>query len=33
MPVRFTKLMTDDESRALFAYLQTVEPRPTGARE
>ena len=33
MPVRFTKLMTDDETRALFAYLQTVEPRPTGARE
>ncbi|HEU4629243.1 MAG TPA: cytochrome c [Gemmatimonadaceae bacterium] len=33
MPVRFTKLMSDDETRAIFAYLKTVEPRPTGARE
>jgi cytochrome c553 len=32
MPVRFTKLMTDDEIRALWAYLQTVPAREMGAR-
>jgi mono/diheme cytochrome c family protein len=32
MPVRFTKLMTDDEIRALFLYLRSVPPRELGAR-
>ena len=32
MPVKYTTLMTDDEIRALWAYLQTVPPREFGAR-
>ena len=32
MPVRFTRLMTDDEIRAVWAYLQTVPAREFGAR-
>lgn len=32
MPVRFTKNMTDDEIRAVYAYLKTVEPKPYGTR-
>ena len=32
MPVKFTKLMTDDEIRAVWRYLQTVPPRDFGAR-
>ena len=32
MPVKFTKDMTDDELRALFAYLKTVPPKATGGR-
>ena len=32
MPVRFNKDLTDDELRALFAYLKTVPPRATGGR-
>ena len=32
MPVRGTKLMTDDELHALYAYLRTVPPREYGNR-
>ncbi|MHB1312829.1 MAG: c-type cytochrome [Gemmatimonadaceae bacterium] len=32
MPVRFNKDLTDDELRALFAYLKTVPPKATGGR-
>jgi mono/diheme cytochrome c family protein len=32
MPWNDTKLMTDDEIRALLAYLRTVPPRPDGQR-
>jgi cytochrome c553 len=32
MPVEFTKLMTDDEIRAVYRFLQTVPPREFGAR-
>lgn len=32
MPVRFTKLMTDDEIRALWMYLKTVPSKPYGGR-
>jgi mono/diheme cytochrome c family protein len=32
MPVRWTKLMTDDEVRAVFAYLKTVPPKEFGGR-
>jgi cytochrome c553 len=32
MPVKFTKDMTDDEIRALFAYLKTVPPKEFGNR-
>ncbi len=32
MPVKYTALMTDDEIRAIFAYLRTVPPRETGTR-
>jgi cytochrome c553 len=32
MPVRATKLMTDDEIRALFMYLKTVPSKPFGGR-
>ncbi len=32
MPYRFTKLMTDDEIRALWLFLRTVPPKPYGGR-
>jgi cytochrome c553 len=32
MPVAYTKHMTDDEIRAVFAFLKTVTPREFGAR-
>lgn len=32
MPVHFTKLMTDDETRAIYLYLRTVPSRPYGGR-
>lgn len=32
MPVQFTRLMTEDEIRAIWAYLLTVPARPTGSR-
>ncbi|MFA6165895.1 MAG: cytochrome c [Gemmatimonadaceae bacterium] len=32
MPYRFTKLMTDDEIRALWLFLKTVPPKPYGGR-
>ncbi|MHB1095426.1 MAG: c-type cytochrome [Gemmatimonadaceae bacterium] len=32
MPYRFTKLMTDDEIRALWLFLKTVPPKPFGGR-
>ncbi|MDQ8154526.1 MAG: cytochrome c [Gemmatimonadota bacterium] len=32
MPFRFTKLMTDDEIRALYLYLRTVPAKPFGGR-
>jgi len=32
MPVRFNKDLTDDELRALYAYLKTVPPKATGGR-
>ena len=32
MPVRFNKDLTDDELRALFAFLKTVPPKATGGR-
>ena len=32
MPVRWTKLMTDDETRAVFMYLKTVAPKAYGGR-
>ena len=32
MPVKFTKDLTDDELRALFAYLKTVPNKATGGR-
>ena len=32
MPFRFTKLMTDDEIRALWLYLKTVPPKAYGGR-
>jgi mono/diheme cytochrome c family protein len=32
MPVKFTKEMTDDEIKALWAYLQTVPPKEYGSR-
>lgn len=32
MPVRWTKLMTDDEIRAAFMFLKTVQPKPYGGR-
>ncbi len=32
MPVRATKLMTDDEIRALWLYLKTVPSKPFGGR-
>ena len=30
MPWKLTKLMTDDEIRAVWKYLQTVPPKPYG---
>jgi len=30
MPWRLTKLMTDEEISALYAYLRTVPPKPFG---
>ncbi len=32
MPYRFTKLMTDDEIRAVWLFLKTVPPKPYGGR-
>lgn len=32
MPVRLTKLMTDTEIKAVWAYLKTVPPKPYGGR-
>jgi len=32
MPVQFTKLMTDDEIRAVYLFLKSVPPREFGAR-
>jgi len=32
MPVQFTKLMTDEEIRAVYLYLKTVPPRQFGER-
>jgi cytochrome c553 len=32
MPVKYTKDMTDEEIRAVFAFLKTVPPREYGAR-
>lgn len=32
MPVRFTRLLSDDELHALFAYLKTVPPKSYGGR-
>lgn len=32
MPFRYTKLMTDDEIRALWLFLKTVPPKPYGGR-
>ncbi|MBC7896328.1 MAG: cytochrome c [Cytophagaceae bacterium] len=32
MPVNATKLMTDDDIRAVYAYLKTVPPKPFGNR-
>lgn len=32
MPIRLTKQATDDEIRAMWAYLQTVSPKPHGQR-
>jgi mono/diheme cytochrome c family protein len=32
MPIPMTKLMTDDETRALWVYLQSVPPKPFGGR-
>lgn len=32
MPVRWTKSMTDDETRAVFMYLKTVPPKAYGGR-
>src|SRR6185369_12648665 len=32
MPVRWTRLMTDDETRAIFAFLKTVPPKEYGGR-
>jgi cytochrome c553 len=32
MPVRYTKEMTDDELRALWAYIKTVPSKTTGGR-
>ena len=32
MPVRFTKLMTDDETRAVYMYLKTVPKKAYGGR-
>ncbi len=32
MPVRFTKLMSDDEIAAVYNYLRTVPPKPYGGR-
>jgi mono/diheme cytochrome c family protein len=32
MPVQNTRVMTDDEIRALWLYLQTVPPKPAGGR-
>jgi len=32
MPVRWTKLMTDDEIRAVFMFLKTVPPKEYGGR-
>lgn len=30
MPVRYTKLMTDDELRAVYMFLKTVPPKEHG---
>jgi cytochrome c553 len=32
MPVRWTRLMTDDETRAVFMFLKTVPPKEYGGR-
>lgn len=32
MPIKYTKLMTDVEMSALYAYLRTVPPKPYGGR-
>lgn len=32
MPIHFTRLMTDDETRALYLFLRTVAPREFGNR-
>ncbi len=32
MPVKWTRLMTDDETRAILAYLRTVPAKPYGNR-
>jgi hypothetical protein len=32
MPFRWTNEMTDDEIRAVWAYLKTVPPREFGSR-
>jgi hypothetical protein len=32
MPVRLTREMTDQETKAIFMYLKTVPPKATGGR-